>query len=47
MAEQELLAQTNEYRKLYPKVVWNKEYIKMILADISPCRIGTPISFLP
>jgi len=28
MAEQELLAQTNEYRKLYPKVVWDKEYVK-------------------
>jgi len=28
MAEQELLALTNEYRKLYPKVVWDKEYVK-------------------
>ena len=28
MAEQELLALTNEYRKLYPKEVWDKEYIK-------------------
>jgi predicted permease len=28
MAEQELLALTNEYRKLYPKAVWDKEYIK-------------------
>ena len=28
MAEQELLEQTNEYRKLYPKVVWDKEYVK-------------------
>ena len=28
MAEQELLSQTNEYRKLYPKVVWDKEYVK-------------------
>jgi predicted permease len=28
MAEQELLALTNEYRKLYPKAVWEKEYIR-------------------
>jgi predicted permease len=28
MAEQELLALTNEYRKLYPKVVWDREYVK-------------------
>jgi predicted permease len=27
-AEQELLALTNEYRKLYPKQVWDKEYVK-------------------
>ena len=28
MAEQESPEQTNEYRKLYPKVVWDKEYVK-------------------
>ena len=28
MAEQELLALTQEYRKLYPKTVWDREYIK-------------------
>lgn len=28
MAEQELLALTKEYRKLYPKAVWDKEYVK-------------------
>ena len=28
MAEQELLTLTNEYRKLYPKVVWDKEYVR-------------------
>jgi predicted permease len=28
MAEQELLALTNVYRKLYPKAVWDKEYVK-------------------
>jgi predicted permease len=28
MAEQDLLAQTEEYRKLYPKAVWDKEYVK-------------------
>jgi predicted permease len=28
MAEQELLALTNEFRKLYPKAAWEKEYIR-------------------
>jgi predicted permease len=28
MAEQELLALTNEYRKLHPKEVWDKEYVR-------------------
>ena len=28
MAEQELLTLTNELRKIYPKVVWDKEYIR-------------------
>ena len=28
LAEQELLALTDQYRKLYPKQVWDKEYVK-------------------